>query len=261
MGCSDQVGTFSLSAEVATTSPQFVAAGDWIPAVGLSAVDFALTIETITGNAELVPGYQLAAVRPRSPNAPVTASTSWTTAPVSQVRVGIVDTGVFWFRPGVFARIAPGGPQAPGYFQAGLTVSKVQCGGVVGQREIEALPPADVATPETHILTPWVPAVGVDRFRGIVVSTDTADLEAQFRCRTAIDPDLPGSWFGLGSWQLLATGNGSWNTGSGGTDLSIPAGANLGSSSRIQLALGTRMRSGGSHPHGMLRVMAALTYT
>lgn len=260
VGCSDKLGTFQISGAVDSTSKQFFPAGRWIPSIGVDSMDFGLIPEVITGDVGLLPGYQYAKVRPRAPDAPLEVSGTYvqSTANPDQFRKALGDEEFYWIRPGLFAKVVT---STPGYFQATLCVSKRQCGAIVGKGEFDMNPPANNSLRETVVLSPWVPTIGIDKFRGIAVATGCVDIEARFYCRTAIDDEAPNDWEAMGSWASLADGNNDINTGSGGTDISIPAGANITTNSLIQFGFATRMKSAGSDPQGFFRVMAGLTYT
>lgn len=261
--CSDPVGVFEVQGGVSTTDAVFFPAGALLAYIGMAALDFGLIVRLVAGNAELVPAYQLIKVRPAAPETPVAVSSAtWrnATGPYHE-RQAFSSTEYYWLQPGVLARVKPGGAETPGYFQATLVLSKAQCGRIVGQGQRDMYPKNSNSLNLIVPASDFVPTIGVDKFRAIVVGTDCNDIDIGWFCRTAIDRETPNAWQQIGSWSTLSTANVAINTGASGTDLSIPAGANPSSNALLQIGFASRMKSGGTNPHGLFRWACGLTFS
>lgn len=224
---------------------------------GGDAVDFALTVQRVTGDAQAIPGTQTAAAIEQNPDAPSAASGSYnaTSGSTTHHQTDLSSTtNKMIARGGVIVKLGAGA--TPGWIEGTLSVMLSACAKNIGTRSIEIPAALATATPSFYILG-RVPACNAGSLRAALVSTDANDLQYLFFVRGVNDPDAPGTFVALngGTWTDITDGN----TAVCVADLSV-SGVTPANYHQLDVMIAIRLKSGGSGPTGIVRVAAAMSY-
>jgi hypothetical protein len=222
---------------------------------GSKALDYALTIRQVTGNAAAIPATALMAARPEVVSSLAAASGTYTSTQTTTHHA--TDTSLvtdkFLAQAGVLAKLSSGTIQA--YIAGELSVVHRACGTRIGVRKIEVISNQTNGAPQFYPLG-RVPASGADKLRAALLANTINDIDYQFQVRGVNDPENPGSWTAIGSWTTLANGASATCT----TDASV-SGVSPGNYHTLEFAVALRLKTAGSGPAGFLSVGAGLSYT
>jgi hypothetical protein len=196
-------------------------------------------------------------VRSEDEDAPVVATGSYVTASGTTEHLTYSLTGT---TDRMFAQIGAlgdlSGGATPGFVRGRVRAYLSQCSAMLRPVRIAASPQSDATNPSMHILG-RVGASGATSVRTGLVIDGAKDIEYRLFGRGVNDPDKPGTWTGLGGGYTSITDG---NTATCLGDLAL-SGLSPSSYHELEIALGLRMKSGGSGPAGFLRVISGVGYT
>jgi len=190
---------------------------DWRPVPGITQMAFNMMITGKVGNFNAQPGYQLAAVRPDVPDAPVAVGSMVGTGPYNLVGLSgssLPDVSAkFFWRFGIFYKSTDG---AMASADVGLDVALNTVGRVLGKGVVDVNPFNNNTDTYIWPVTPFFSNAGSDNVKAAisVLNSRNGDMQTRLFVRFGNDRMGPSTaWTALeGGWVTASIGNSSRNT-------------------------------------------------